>query len=74
MLEITDAETLPTYADAGRASALSAGGDISRVPAVRLTTSAGTPAVTADSWSLRMAANGKSLKFGRDKGTVILLR
>ena len=74
VFEITDAENLPTYADAGRAIALSAGGDISRVPAVRLTTSAGAPVVTADSWSLRMAANGKSLKFGRDKGTVILLR
>ena len=74
VFEITDAENLPTYADAGRAIALSAGGDISRVPAVRLTTSAGAPAVTGDSWSLRRTANGKSLKFGRDIGMMLLLR
>ena len=31
----------------------------------------GTTCATGDSWSLRLSADGKSLKFGRDKGIVI---
>ena len=50
--------------------AVKAGGEISRLPSVRLTTSAGTRAVVYGSWSLRLSAYGKSLKFGRDKGVM----
>ena len=71
VFEITDAENLATYRNASRAVALKAGGTISRVPSVRLTTSAGAPATVNDAWSLRLSADGKSLKFGRDKGIVI---
>ena len=74
VFEITDAENLETYKDAGRTVALTAGGTISRVPAVRLTTSAGAPAIVSGTWSLRTTIGGKALRFGRDKGIVFSLR
>ena len=75
VFEITDAENLATYKDAGRVAAItSLGGTISRAPALRLTTSDGDPAEVIGSWSLRLAANGKTLMFGRDRGTVFLFR
>ena len=73
VFEITDAENLATYRNAKRAVALTVGGDILREPSVRLTTSEGTAYATGDSWSLRLSADGKSLKFGRDKGTMIII-
>ena len=74
VFEITDAENLETYKDAGRTVALTAGGTISRVPAVRLTTSAGVPAIVSGTWALRATADGKSLRFGRDKGIIFSFR
>ena len=71
VFEVTDAENLEAYKNAKRAVALTFGGALSRVPSVRLTTSGGTTCATGDSWSLRLSADGKSLKFGRDKGIVI---
>lgn len=73
VFEITDAENLETYKNAKRAVALTSGGAISRVPSVRLTTSGGTTCATGDSWSLRLSVDGKSLKFGRDKGMIIFV-
>ena len=74
VFEIADAENLETYKDEKRAVALTVGGTISRLPSVRFTTSAGTPASVNDSWSLRLSADGKSLKFGRDKGTMVIIK
>ena len=75
VFEITDAENLATYKDDGRVAAItSLGGTISCAPTLRLTTSDGDPAEVIGSWSLRLAANGKSLMFGRDKGSVFLFR
>ena len=75
VFEITDAENLATYKDDGRVAAItSLGGTISCAPTLRLTTSDGDPAEVIGSWSLRLAADGKSLRFGRDKGTVFLFR
>ena len=74
VLEITDAENLETYKDASRVVALAADGTISRVPSVRFTTSTGAPAVVNGAWSLRLSADGKTFRFGRDKGMVISVR
>ena len=74
VFEITDAENLETYKDASKVVALTAGGTISRVPSVRFTTSTGASAVVNGAWSLRLSADGKSLRFGRDKGMVISVR
>lgn len=74
VFEITDAENLANYEDARRAVAVKAGGTISRLPPVRLTKSAGTPAAVNGSWSLRLSDDGKMLKFGYDKGVVISIR
>lgn len=73
VFEITDAENLATYKNSNRAVALTAGGTISRLPSMRLTTSAGIPTANG-SWSLRLASDGKSLKFGCDKGIVISVK
>ena len=73
VLEITDAENLAKYRDARRAVALSAGGTISRTPSVTFVNSDGTPATITEDWSLRLSVDGKSLKFGRDKGVVIFV-
>ena len=74
VFEITDAENLETYKDASRVVALAADGTISRVPSVRFTTSTGAPAVVNGAWSLRLSADGKTFRFGRDKGMVISVR
>ena len=71
---ITDAENLESYNDASRAVVLTSGGAIARVPSVTFTNSDGTPAAISSSWSLRLSADGKSLKFGRDKGMVISVK
>lgn len=71
---ITDAENLESYKDASRAVVLTSGGAIARVPSVTFTNSDGTPAAISSSWSLRLSADGKSLKFGRDKGMVISVK
>ena len=73
VFEITDAENLADYKEEKRAVALTAGGSISRLPQLRLTTSDGSQ-VPAGDWTLRLSADGKSLKFGHDKGIVILLK
>ena len=74
VFEITDSENLEDYKSASRAVALTAGGTISRLPSVRLTTSAGTPAVVKGSWSLGFSSDGKSLRFGCDKGTIVYVK
>ena len=74
VFEITDAENLETYKKARRAVALTSGGAISRVPSVTFTNSDGTPAAENDSWTLRLSADGKSLRFGFDKGLVFILK
>ena len=74
VFEITDAENLERYKDARRAVALTSGSTIARVPSVIFTNSDGTPAAVNGSWSLRLSADGKSLRFGRDKGLSILVR
>ena len=71
VFEITDAENLETYKDAGRVVALTADGTISAKPQLRLTTGAGAPATVSGSWSLRLSADGKTLKFGHDRGMII---
>ena len=74
VFEITDAENLDAYENAGRVVALSAGGTISGKPELRLTTSAGTAYAGMTSWSLAASADGKSFRFGASKGMVILLK
>ena len=75
VFEITDAENLDSYKDASKVVALATtSGTISGVPELRLTTSEGTPYAGTCSWSLRLADNGTSLKFGTDKGMTILIR
>ena len=74
VFEITDAENLETYKDAGRIVALRTSNTISSKPQLRLTASAGVPATVGGSWSLRLSADGKSLKFGRDKGMLIMVK
>lgn len=74
VFEITDAENLETYKNEGRAVALTVGGTITGLPAVSFTTSEGTPVAVSGSWALRLAADGKSFKFGYDKGTVVSVR
>ena len=74
VFEITDAENLEAYKNAKRAVALTFGGAISRVPSVTFTNSDGTPAAENDSWTLRLSADGKSLKFGHVKGLVFILK
>ena len=73
VFEITDAENLADYKEEKRAVALTAGGSISRLPQLRLTTSDGSQ-VPAGDWTLRLSADGKSLKFGHDKGLVFILK
>ena len=74
VFEITDAENLETYKNEGRAVALTVGGTITGLPAVSFTTSEGTPVAVSGSWALRLAADGKSFKFGYDKGMVVSVR
>jgi hypothetical protein len=74
VFEITDAENLEAYKNAKRAVALTVGGTISRLPSVRFTNSDGTLADVDDSWSLRLSADGKSLRFGFDKGLVFIIK
>ena len=71
VFEITDAENLETYKDAGRIVALRTSNTISSKPQLRLTMSAGAPATVSGSWSLRLSADGKTLKFGHDRGMII---
>lgn len=75
VFEITDAENLAGYRNEKRAVALTAGGTVSRLPSLRLTTSAGTEyADNASGWSLRLSADGKSLAFGCDQPFVLTIR
>lgn len=74
VLEITDAENLDDYKDAGRVDALTVTGTISRTPSVTFTNSDGTPATVSDSWKVRLSSDGKSLKFGCDKGLLIIIK
>ena len=74
VFEITDAENLAGYKNAGHVVVLTAGGTIEHVPSVRFRKSDGTQASVNGSWSLRLSADGKSLRFGYDKGFVISVR
>ena len=74
VFEITDAENLARHKSAGHTVALTAGGTIARVPSVTFTNSDGTPATVNGLWSLHLSADGKSLKFGYDKGMIISVR
>ena len=75
VFEITDAENLDAYKDAARAVALETrGGTDLTKPQLRLTTSSGESYTGKTSWALRLSADGKSLKFGADKGMVILFK
>ena len=74
VFEITDAENLAGYKSVGHTVALTAGGTIARVPSVMFTNSDGTQATVNGSWSLRLSADGKSLRFGYDKGFFISVR
>ena len=74
VFEITDAENLAHHKSEGCTVALTAGGAIARVPSVAFTNSDGTPAIVNGSWSLRLSADGKSLKFGYDKGMIISVK
>ena len=74
VFEITDAENLVGYKNAGHVVVLTAGGTIEHVPSVRFRKSDGTQASVNGSWSLRLSADGKSLRFGYDKGFVISVR
>ena len=75
VFEITDAENLDAYKDAKRAVALETkGGNVLTLPQLRLTTSTGTAYAGTVPWSLRVAVDGKTLKFGADKGLVISFR
>ena len=75
VFEITDAENLDAYKDAKRAVALETKGSTNlTLPQLRLTTSTGTAYAGTVPWSLRVAVDGKTLKFGADKGLVISFR
>ena len=74
VFEITDAENLVAYKEAGRAVALTVRGAISRLPSLRLAASTGMQPNFDGLWSLRFSADGKSLRFGRDKGMIILMK
>ena len=74
VFEITDAENIAGYKNAGHVVVLTAGGTIEHVPSVRFRKSDGTQASVNGSWSLRLSADGKSLRFGYDKGFVISVR
>ena len=75
VLEITDAENLDDYKDAGRVDALTVTGTISGEPSVKFTNSDGTtPDTVPDSWKVRLSSDGKSLKFGCDKGLLIIIK
>ena len=75
VFEITDAEKLDDYKGAARAVALETrGGTDLTKPQLRLTTSSGESYTGKTSWALRLSADGKSLKFGADKGMVILFK
>jgi autotransporter-associated beta strand protein len=74
VFEITDAENLVGYKSAGHVVVLTAGGTIEHVPSVRFRKSDGTQASVNGSWSLRLSADGKSLRFGYVKGFVISVR
>jgi autotransporter-associated beta strand protein len=74
VFEITDAENLETYKNEKKTAAITAGGTISRQPELRLTTSTGASVPVAGGWTLRLAPDGKTLKFGRNRGMVFSLR
>lgn len=74
VLEITDAEDLDGYKDKGRVDALTVTGTISGEPSVKFTNSDGTTATVPDSWKVRLSSDGKSLKFGCDKGLLIIIK
>ncbi len=75
VFEIMDAENLANYKDAGRAVALTAGGAISRQPALSFATTAGT-AWTGDAsmWGLRLSADGKTLSLGCRRPFLLIVR
>lgn len=75
VFEITDAENLDDYKDESKVVALETKGSLLlTLPELRLTTSEGTPYAGTIPWKLRLAADGKSLKFGTDKGMAIFLK
>ncbi len=76
VLEITDADNLDDYKDAGRAAVLKSSNaiSVSNLPSVKFTNSDGTTATVPDSWKVRLSTDGKSLKFGCDKGLLIIVK
>ena len=75
VFEITDAENLEDYKNEKRAVALTAGGTLSGLPSLKLTTSPGTAyAGDASAWSVCPSANGKSLLFGCNQPFVFVVR
>ena len=75
VFEITDAENLANYKDAGRTVALTAGGAISRQPALRFATTAGTAWTGEPSlWGLLLSADGKKLSFGCRRPFLLIVR
>lgn len=74
VFEITDAENLADYKNAGRVVALAAN-SVSRQPELRLTKSDGSAyAGDAASWALRLSPDGMSLRFGHIAPTTIIIR
>ena len=75
VFEITDAENLDAYKDESKVIALETKGNSAlTLPQLRLTTSEGAPYAGTVQWKLRLAADGKSLRFGTDKGMAIFLK
>lgn len=75
VFEITDAENLDDYKDESKVIALETKGNSAlTLPQLRLTRSEGTPYAGTIPWKLRLAADGKSLRFGSDKGMAIFLK
>ena len=75
MFEITDAENLANYKNAGRAVALTAGGAISRLPTLRFATTAGTAWTgEASMWGLRLSADGKTLSLGCRRPFLLIVK
>ena len=75
VFEITDAENLDAFKHTERVVALTTtDGTVQGSPKLKLTTSAGMAYEGTASWSLRFAADGKSIKFGVDKGMVISVK
>ena len=75
VFEITDAENLDNYKNANSVVALTTkGSNVLTLPQLRLTTSTGAAYAGDDSWLLRRSSDGKSLRFGYNRGLVILLK